>query len=201
MTASQMRSPPRASSRGSWSAIPPHASTWPIMSPPDPGGRRAPAGREVLRRRRWPLTPRLGTHTAGDERSRYLGPGVEYADVREYEPSEDARLIDWNLTARSDSPFLRQSHQARGLDGWVGRRAGGRDGRRWLVSRIESETADVGAPGQTDLATALERAGRLIRRPSLVIVISDFLVESGWQLPMKSLALRHDVVAARVSDP
>ena len=222
------------------------------MSPPDPGGRRAPAGREVLRRLRWPLTHRLGTHTAGDERSRYLGPGVEYADVREYEPSEDARLIDWNLTARSDRPFIRQSHQERGLDVWLvldasrsldwgtsrvlkreavqelvelltillarhGGRVGaivfdahvrrifplrgGRYGRLWLLSRIESETAAVGAPGQTDLATALERAGRLIRRPSLVIVISDFLVESGWQLPMKSLALRHDVVAARVSDP
>jgi uncharacterized protein (DUF58 family) len=222
------------------------------MSPPERGGRRTPAGREVLRRLRWPLTHRLGTHTAGDERSRYLGPGVEYADVREYEPSEDARLIDWNLTARSDRPFIRQSHQERGLDVWLvvdasrsldwgtsrvlkreaaqelvelltillarhGGRVGailfdarlrrifplrgGRHGRLWLLSRIEAETAAAGASGHTDLATALQRAARLIRRPSLVIVLSDFLVESGWQLPMKALALRHDVVAARVSDP
>jgi uncharacterized protein (DUF58 family) len=222
------------------------------MSLPERRGRRAPAGREVLRRLRWPLTHRLGTHSAGDERSRYLGPGVEYADVREYEPSEDARLIDWNLTARSDRPFIRQSHQERGLDVWLvvdasrsldwgtsrvlkreavqelvelltillarhGGRVGaiifdaelrrifalkgGRHGRLWLLSRIEAETAATGTSGHTDLATVLQRAARLIRRPSLVIVTSDFLVESGWQLPMKSLALRHDVVAARVSDP
>jgi uncharacterized protein (DUF58 family) len=205
-----------------------------------------------LRRLRWPLTHRLGTQSAGDERSRYLGPGVEYADVREYEPSEDARLIDWNLTARSDRPFIRQSQQERGLDVWLvvdasrsldwgtsrvlkreavqelvelltillarhGGRVGailfdsrlrrifplrgGRHGRMWLMSKIEVETMATGASGQTDLASALRRAGRLIRRPSLVIVISDFLVDADWQQPMKALALRHDVVAARVSDP
>src|SRR4030081_773951 len=114
-----MRSRPKPSSVASWSAIPPHAWTSPIMSPPDPRRRRAPAGREVLRRLRWPLTHRLGTLTAGDERSRYLGPGVEYADVREYAPGEDARLIDWDLTPRSARPSVRLSHQKRGLDVWL----------------------------------------------------------------------------------
>jgi uncharacterized protein (DUF58 family) len=222
------------------------------MSPPKPERRRTTAPRDVLRRLRWPLAHRLGTHTAGDERSRYLGPGVEYADVREYGPGDDARLIDWDLTARSDRPYVRLSHQERGLDVWLlvdasrsldwgttrmlkrdaalelvdlttillarhGGRVGaivfdtemrkvfaprgGRHGRLWLLSRLEAESAAEGKAGRTDLAGALRRASRLIHRPSLVIVISDFLADSGWEQPMKSLSLRHDVVAARVSDP
>jgi uncharacterized protein (DUF58 family) len=206
----------------------------------------------VLRRLRWPLTHRLGVHTTGDERSRFSGPGIEYADVREYQPAEDARLIDWNLTARSDRPYVRLSHQERGLDVWLvidasrsldwgtsrvlkrdaaqelvglvtlvlarhGSRVGavvfdarwrkvfaltgGRQGRLRLLSRVDAETVAESSPGRTDLATTLQRLGRLIPRPSLVIVISDFLVDSGWQAPLKALSLRHDVVAARVSDP
>jgi uncharacterized protein (DUF58 family) len=222
------------------------------MSPPEVGRRRRTAPRDLLRRLRWPLSHRLGTHTAGDERSRHLGPGVEYADVREYGPGEDARLIDWTLTARSDRPYIRLSHLERGLDVWLlvdtsrsldwgttrmlkrdaalelvelltillarhGGRVGaivfdtemrrvfpprgGRPGRFWLLSQLEAESATEGRAGRTDLATALQRASRLIRRPSLVIVISDFLAKPGWQQPMKALSLRHDVVAARVSDP
>ena len=222
------------------------------MSPPEASHRRKTAPRDVLRRLRWPLAHRLGTHTAGDERSRYLGPGVEYADVREYGPGDDARLIDWNLTARSDRPYVRLSHQERGLDVWLlvdtsrsldwgttrmlkreaalelvdlttillarhGGRVGaivfdaewrkvfaprgGRQGRLWLLSRLEAESVTSSGAGRTDLTSALKRASRLIHRPSLVIVISDFLVDAGWQQPMKALSLRHDVVAARVSDP
>jgi uncharacterized protein (DUF58 family) len=198
------------------------------------------------------MANRLGLHVAGDARSRLRGPGIEYADVREYQASEDARLIDWNLTARSDRPFVRESHPDRGLDVWLlvdasrsldwgtvrslkrdaagelvdlltlllarhGSRVGGivfdarlrrvlalnggRQGRLKLVSRIEAESAAVGAAGRTDLAQVLRHAGRLITRPSLVIVVSDFLVDSGWQKPMRALSLRHDVVAARISDP
>ena len=73
----------------------------------------------VLRRLRWPVAQRLGVHAWGDERSRLSGPGVEYADVREYQWGEDARLIDWNLTARSDQPYVRQSHPDRGMDVWL----------------------------------------------------------------------------------
>src|SRR5690348_12427182 len=73
----------------------------------------------VLRRLRWPVAQRLGVHAWGDERSRLTGPGVEYADVREYQWGEDARLIDWNLTARSDQPYVRESHPDRGLDVWL----------------------------------------------------------------------------------
>src|SRR5439155_22855763 len=55
--------------------------------------------------------------------------------------------------------------------------------------------------GATDLGRALTEAGRLVRRPSLFIVLSDFMTPDGWQQPMSSLALRHEVIAAWIRDP
>src|SRR3979411_224695 len=74
---------------------------------------------ETLGPRRRPVWKKLGLRAWGDERSNLRGPGVEFADVREYEEGEDARLIDWNLTARSDKVFVRESHPERGLDAWL----------------------------------------------------------------------------------
>jgi uncharacterized protein (DUF58 family) len=74
---------------------------------------------EALGRLRWPVWKKLGLRAWGDERSNLRGPGVEFADVREYQYGEDARLIDWTLTARSDRVFVRESHPERGLDAWL----------------------------------------------------------------------------------
>ena len=208
--------------------------------------------REVLRRLHWPVARRLGVHAWGDERSRLRGPGIEYAEVREYQLGEDARTIDWNLTARSDQVFVRESNPDRGLDVWIvmdasrsldwgtagclkreaahevataatmllsrhGSRVGsilfdtalrgvlpptaGRAGRLRMLSRIESAGSESRDPGPTDLEGALRRAGALIRRPSLVLVISDFIAGPGWQRALRSLSLRHEVLAIRIADP
>src|SRR5205807_10266488 len=50
------------------------------------------------------------------------------------------------------------------------------------------------------LAAALSQASRLIRRSSLVVVVSDFLAD-GCQLPLRSLGIRNEVIAAVISDP
>ncbi len=221
--------------------------------PPDHRSSTARArSREVLRRLRWPIARRLGVHAWGDELSRLRGPGIEYADVREYQFAEDARLIDWNLTARSDRPWVRESHPDRSLDVWLvvdasrsldwgtatclksdaafelvglatllltrhGNRVGaiifdtevrricpptaGRRGRLALLSKVEAADASQTPGGPTNLASALAYAARLISRPSVVIVISDFLVAPGWQRGLKALSLRHEVVAVRITDP
>ena len=46
----------------------------------------------------------------GDERSLVLGAGLDLATLREYVPGDDVRRIDWTLTARSDRPYVRESH-------------------------------------------------------------------------------------------
>src|SRR3979490_338446 len=207
---------------------------------------------EALGRLRCPVWKKLGLRAWGDERSTLRGPGVEFADVREYQYGEDARLIDWNLTARSDRVFVRESHPERGLDACLsvdvsasldwgtalvlkreaalemasaaasliarhGSRVGaivfdtkvrrvlppvaGRTGRLHLVGGLDADYSSAGGGGATALAGALRQAVKVIQRPSLVIVISDFLAAGAWQAPMTILSHKHEVVAARVVDP
>jgi uncharacterized protein (DUF58 family) len=51
----------------------------------------------------------------------------------------------------------------------------------------------------TDLAAALRTAGTMLKRRALVVVLSDFLA-SGWEVPLKGLAARHEVTAIALDD-
>lgn len=52
---------------------------------------------------------------AGDYHSAFHGKGVEFAQVREYMPGDDIRTIDWNVTARSGVPHVKQFVEERDL--------------------------------------------------------------------------------------
>jgi uncharacterized protein (DUF58 family) len=56
-------------------------------------------------------------------------------------------------------------------------------------------------PGRTDLTAALDLARSVIRRPSVVLVVSDLLVDDGWADALGKLAARHEVVVLHVVDP
>jgi uncharacterized protein (DUF58 family) len=206
---------------------------------------------QLLRRSRWPVLRRLGFHPGGDERSALRGSGLEYTDVREYQAGDDPRTIEWNITARSDRPFVRESLPDRGLDAWLlvditrsldwgtarclkrqlalefaavvgqlltgrGNRVGallfgdrvqsiippaaGRTALLQLIARME-RAAESPTDGPTDLGRALKEAGRLIRRPSMMMLISDFMTPGGWQQPLRMLGIRHEVIAAWITDP
>jgi uncharacterized protein (DUF58 family) len=51
----------------------------------------------------------------GEYHSVFKGRGVEFREVREYEPGDDVRTIDWNVTARQGSPFVKQFEEEREL--------------------------------------------------------------------------------------
>ncbi len=51
----------------------------------------------------------------GEYRSVFKGQGIEFADVREYVPGDDIRTIDWNVTARSQRPFVKKFVEEREL--------------------------------------------------------------------------------------
>jgi uncharacterized protein (DUF58 family) len=51
------------------------------------------------------------------------------------------------------------------------------------------------------LAAALRRAARLSRQPGLVVVVSDFRDQRGWERPLGSLRVRHSVLAIEIGDP
>ncbi len=97
--------------------------------------------------------------------------------------------------------------------GSVGLVAFGADGVRMLPPRgakpglvaLRRTLAEGVAPdGQhhaDGLAGALVRAARMARQPGLVVVISDFRDQQGWQRPMGALRVRHSVLAAEIVDP
>jgi len=51
----------------------------------------------------------------GEYESVFKGQGIEFADVREYVPGDDIRTIDWNVTARSNQPFVKKFVETREL--------------------------------------------------------------------------------------
>ena len=53
--------------------------------------------------------------SAGDYASAFRGRGIEFQDVREYQPGDDVRTIDWRVTARLGVTYLRRHHEEREL--------------------------------------------------------------------------------------
>lgn len=72
----------------------------------------------ILHRLDWQVIRRLDGLLQGDYRSLFYGYGVDFADLREYQPEDDIRYIDWNVTARMQAPYVRQYVEDRDLTAW-----------------------------------------------------------------------------------
>ncbi|MCG3207553.1 MAG: hypothetical protein FOGNACKC_01153 [Anaerolineae bacterium] len=72
----------------------------------------------ILLRLDWQVIRRLDGLLQGDYRSLFYGYGVDFADLREYQPEDDIRYIDWNVTARMNWPYVRQYVEERELTAW-----------------------------------------------------------------------------------
>ncbi len=68
-----------------------------------------------------------------------------------------------------------------------------------ILARLLAAPRDP-APGTTDLGVALRAALGILRRRSLLVIVSDFLSVPGWQGLAGQLAARHDVVPIQVVD-
>jgi uncharacterized protein (DUF58 family) len=73
----------------------------------------------LLNRLEWQVIRRLDGRLQGSYRTAFRGVGMDFLDLREYEPGDDVRHIDWNVTARMDTPFVRQYSEDRELTGWL----------------------------------------------------------------------------------
>src|SRR5918996_3642850 len=51
----------------------------------------------------------------GEYRSVFKGTGIAFEEVREYQPGDDIRAIDWNVTARMGHPFIKRFVEEREL--------------------------------------------------------------------------------------
>jgi uncharacterized protein (DUF58 family) len=206
----------------------------------------------LLRRLEWRIVRRLDGRLQGDYRTFFRGTGVDFTDLREYEPGDDLRHIDWNVTARMDTLYVRQYIEDREVTAWllldhsasmgfgpvnrqktlvmaevattlalVLAKGGNRVGAVLFGSEVEQVIRPASgrnqvlriareliaeqttpAPGATtDLAVLLRAAHGMARRRSLIVIVSDFISEPGWELLLPLLAGRHEVVAIQVADP
>ena len=206
---------------------------------------------QILLRLDWHVIRRLDGLFQGDYRSLLYGYGVDFADLREYQAEDDIRYIDWNVTARMDTPYVRQYVEDREITAWflldlspsmafgalerqkgsvlvdfvttlarLLTRNGNRVGAILYDNRIELTVPPRGGRNQvlrlandllkrgtspqgkmTDLKPLLESALNIIKKRSLVFVISDFISAPGWDRPLHLLHRRHDVLAIRLWDP
>jgi uncharacterized protein (DUF58 family) len=73
---------------------------------------------QVLRRLEWTVIKRLDGQLQGDYRSLFRGAGLVLADLREYQSHDDVRHIDWNVTARMQTPYVREHQEDREVAAW-----------------------------------------------------------------------------------
>ncbi|HEV7801010.1 MAG TPA: DUF58 domain-containing protein [Burkholderiales bacterium] len=86
-------------------------------SQPKPDSRVGDA-EHVLRRLEWTVLRRLDGLLHGDYRTLFRGFGLDLADLREYQYHDDVRHIDWNVTARLQTPYVREYYEDREVTAW-----------------------------------------------------------------------------------
>jgi uncharacterized protein (DUF58 family) len=78
-----------------------------------------PASAEnILRRLEWTVIRRLDGLLHGDYQTLFRGFGLDLADLREYQYHDDVRYIDWNVTARLMTPYVRVYNEDREVTAW-----------------------------------------------------------------------------------
>ena len=78
---------------------------------------------------------------------------------------------------------------------------GSKPGMAALRRLLDTGVAPDGANHPEALAAGLSRTLRFANQPGLVVVISDFRDQTGWERPLGALRMRHSVIAVEVSDP
>ncbi|OQY39426.1 MAG: DUF58 domain-containing protein [Candidatus Cloacimonetes bacterium 4572_65] len=185
---------------------------------------------------------------AGEYHSLFKGQGLEFSEVREYTPGDNYRLIDWNVTARTQKPFIKTFEETRELnviflvdcsasnmfgtknqlkseyiaeitavlsfsalmnhdkcglvmfsdkiEKYIPPSKGKKSALKMLREILFYEPENQG----TDINKAIQFISKVIKKRSIVFLISDFL-DSGFEDSLKYLAKKHDVIALRVTDP
>jgi uncharacterized protein (DUF58 family) len=77
-----------------------------------------PSPEKILQRLDWTVIRRLDGFLQGDYCTLFLGFGLDLSDLREYQLSDDVRYIDWNVTARMVTPYVRQYVEDRDITAW-----------------------------------------------------------------------------------
>ena len=92
---------------------------------------------------------------AGGYHSVFKGRGMAFSEVRQYQPGDDVRFIDWNVTARMNDPFVRKYVEERELTVMLcvdvsgsGDYGSQEDSKRERAAEIAAVIRDGGAPNR-----------------------------------------------------
>lgn len=185
---------------------------------------------------------------SGEYHSVFKGRGIEFAEAREYQPGDDVRSIDWNVTARMGHPYVKQFVEERELTvvlmvdvsssgkfGSTGRSKAEiaaeicaviafsairnndkvgllifsdkvekfvppKKGRQHVLRVIRELLCSPPTGRNTDIAAAMDYMGRVLRRRSVVFLVSDFLAQ-GYEKSMSIASRKHDLICLSMNDP
>ena len=185
---------------------------------------------------------------SGEYHSVFKGRGMEFAEVREYQIGDDIRNIDWNVSARIGSPYVKVFDEERELTvmlmvdvsasgnfGTTSQLKGDvaaelcavlafsaiknndkvglmifsdkiekfippRKGKQHVLRVIREILYFKPEDAKTDLNIALEYLNRVIKRRSIVFIISDFLTEN-YEKALQVANKKHDIISIDIIDP
>jgi len=184
----------------------------------------------------------------GEYHSLFKGQGLEFNEVREYQPGDSYRDIDWNVSARFGHPYIKKFKETRELNvlfivdlsgstqfGTQGQLKAEfiaeitavlsfsalsnqdkvglllftdriekylppRKGRKYTLQILRDILYHEPLSKGTDLAAALSYTARLLKKRSIIFIVSDFL-SADYFKPLQLLANKHDVIALQIVDP
>ena len=185
---------------------------------------------------------------SGEYHSAFKGRGMAFSEVREYTPGDDVRTIDWNVTARFNTPFVKVFEEERELSVvlMVDVSASGAFGtnkqfKQDLITELCAVIAFSAAQNndkigviffsdkiekfippkkgkshvlriirellefkpqnkKTNLELPLKYLTNIIKKKSIVFLISDFFTESNYKDALKIANKKHDLIALRIVD-
>jgi uncharacterized protein (DUF58 family) len=190
---------------------------------------------------------------AGSYHSVFKGRGMAFSEVRQYQPGDDVRFIDWNVSARMQDTYVKVFTEEREMTvmllvdlsaserfGAVGRpkletvaevaallafsaiKNNDRVGLIMFTDRVErfvppkkgkghvmrvvAEILNAKPEGKgTDLRSALDMLGHVLKRRSVVFLLSDFIqtpavANASYEKPLRLAAARHDLIPIEVAD-
>lgn len=183
----------------------------------------------------------------GEYHSVFKGAGIAFEEVREYQPGDDVRAIDWNVTARLGQPFVKRFIEEReltlvllvdvsgsqdfGSQGRCKREVAAelaavlalsaasnndrvallcvsdrierfvppRKGTRHVLRLLRELLVCQPVSRHTSLAAGLHFLNKVLRRRTVVFLLSDFFDE-GYEPAFRRASRRHDLIAVRISD-
>jgi len=184
---------------------------------------------------------------SGEYHSVFKGTGIEFSDVREYEPGDDIRTIDWNVTARYNSPFVKEFIEERDLNVYIvfdisasnefgfekSKKETGfeiaasimfsalrnndniglclftdkiekfikpRKGKKHVLRVLRELIYYAPENRLTDINKTLTSLNNIIKRRSILFLISDFIGAKDFEKPLKFMKMHHDVILINMTD-